>query len=343
MRAMVFRGVGHPLSLESVEDPTPDTEEVVLKVGRCGICGTDLHRTEQNLTTYREGTVPGHEFSGEVVAVGSAVTDLKIGDLVTSLPFIGCNRCVHCLRGAPAFCKSSRNVGTDKHRGAFAEYVAVSAPFTLKLPTSLSLADGALIEPLAVALRGVLRAQVGPGSIVLILGAGPIGLAVAYWAKRAGAAKVAVQASSNRRAEVAGELGVDLFVQAQEGTAPAQSARAALGGAPDVVFECVGLPGMIDQAIATVRSQGMVIILGACMEHDQWTPVVGLSKEVDIRFSLCYDLREYQISIDAMDTGGIAPRAMITDTVPLLGLADAFEALRGRSHQCKVLLDPWSS
>lgn len=341
MRAMVFRGVGRPLSLETVEDPTPGDEEVVLKVGRCGICGTDLHRTEDNLITYREGTIPGHEFSGEVVAVGKGVEHLKVGDAVTSLPYLGCNRCVHCLRGFPAFCAKVRNVGTETHPGAFADYVAVSAPFTLKLPANLSLSDGALIEPVAVALRGVLRAQIQPGSRVLILGAGPIGLAVAYWARRAGAAKVAIQASSSRRAEIAGEMGADLFILPEEGEEPAKSARRAMDGAPDVVFECVGAPGLIDQAVATVRPQGMVVVLGACAHHDTWTPVLGLSKEVDIRFSLVYDVKEYQVSIDALDAGHVAPRAMITQTVSLDATAEAFEGLRGRSNQCKVLVSPW--
>ncbi len=343
MRATVFRGVGLPLNVETVEDPTPGRAEVVLKVGRCGVCGTDLHRTEHNVATYREGTIPGHEFSGEVVALGAEVCGLKIGDIVTAQPYVGCNSCIHCIQGFPAFCHETRSIGSDRRPGAFAEYVTVGAPFTLKLPAALSLADGALVEPLAVALRGVLRGQIQPGSNVLVLGAGPIGLAAAFWAKRAGAGKVAVQASSRRRADVAGSLGADLFIDATGELSPAQKAVEAFGRAPDVVLECVGLPGMIDQAIATVRRQGMVVILGACMEHDRWLPVLGLTKEVDLRFSYVYDLREYQIAIDAMDAGAVEPRALITQTVSLDALPDAFEALKARSNHCKVMVDPWAT
>jgi 2-desacetyl-2-hydroxyethyl bacteriochlorophyllide A dehydrogenase len=341
MRAMVFRGVGKPLSLETVSDPTPSEQEVVLKVAKCGICGTDIHRTEQNVITMKAGTIPGHEFSGEVVALGKGVTSLKIGDRVTALPYLGCNQCVYCLRGSPLFCAKSRNVGNNLQQGAYAEYVVTGAPFTMKLPESLSLDDGALIEPLAVGLRGVLRAQLKPGQKVLVLGAGPIGLATAYWAKRAGAGKVAVQASSPRRKEMAHNMGADTFVLPEEGVPPAQSALAALGGAPDVVFECVGAVGMIDQAVATVRNQGVVVVLGVCSHHDQWLPVVGLIKEIDLRFSVVYDVSEYQACIDAMSAGDITPRAMITETVDLDHMADMFEALRNRTNQCKVLVAPW--
>jgi len=341
MRANVFRGVGRPLMVETIDDPTPGSAEVVLKVGRCGICGTDLHRTEENAATYADGTVPGHEFSGEVVAIGPNVTSLKVGDLVTAQPYLACNACSHCLSGFPAYCRHAREIGSPGQPGAFAEYVTVGAPFTLKLPAGLSLSDGALVEPLAVALRGVLRANIAPGSRVLVLGAGPIGLAAAYWAKRAGAGQVAVQASSNRRARFATELGADIFITAREDMSPPEAAREALGGSPDVVLECVGLPGSIDQAIATVRRRGMVMVLGACMVHDQWIPVRALTKEVDIRFSYNYDMREYQIAIDALDAGAVAPRAMVTTTVSLDDLPGAMEELRGFSSQCKVMVAPW--
>lgn len=343
MRAMVFRGVGKPLSLETVPDPAPGEQEVVLKVARCGICGTDLHRTEQNVITMKEGAVLGHEFAGEVAAVGKGVTDLKVGDRVTALPYLGCNRCQYCLRGSPMFCAQTRNVGTSVHAGAYAEYVVTGAPFTMKLPQGLTLDDGALIEPLAVGLRGVMRADLKPGQKVLVLGAGPIGLATAYWARRAGAGKIAVQASSPRRKDMAYDMGADVFVLPEEGVPPAQSAIAALGGAPDVVFECVGAVGTIDQAIGTVRHHGVVVVLGVCSHHDKWLPVVGLVKEIDVRFSVVYDVNEYRACIDAMEAGDVTPRSMITQTVDLEHMADMFEALRNRTNQCKVLVAPWGA
>jgi len=342
MRSSVFRGVGRPLSVETTDDPRPRSGEVVLKVCRCGICGTDLHRTERNFATYREGVVPGHEFSGEVVELGAGVTGLKIGDLVTALPYIGCNQCAHCVNGYPAACEKMLNLGSDDIAGAYAQYVVTAAPFTLKLPGTLSAEDGALVEPLAVAVRAVRRAGVGPGARVLVMGAGPIGLAIAYWARRAGAGFVAVQASSRRREGFAAAMGADAFITPVQGQLPEETAVSVMGGAPDIVFECIGVPGAIDQAIGAVALSGMVMVVGLCMEHDQWRPLFGLKKEVDIRFSRVYDRREYEIAIDALAAGGVEPRSMITQTVGLDALPEAFEGLRARSDQCKVMLDPWA-
>src|SRR5687768_5545259 len=148
MRALVFKGVGHPLVLDHIPDPVPEPDQVILKVGRCGICGTDLHRTEENIFSLKPGAVPGHEFAGEIVALGRETKRLKMGDRVTALPYVGCGRCVECMSGAPNFCRSTRNIGSDDLTGGYAEYVAVGAAWTLKLPDALSLDDGALIEPL---------------------------------------------------------------------------------------------------------------------------------------------------------------------------------------------------
>ncbi|WP_374575791.1 alcohol dehydrogenase catalytic domain-containing protein [Phenylobacterium sp.] len=340
MRAAVFKGAGQPLVCEEVATPVPGEGEVVLKVGFCGICGTDLHRTESNILTYDAGTIMGHEFSGEVAALGPGVTTLKVGDRVTAMPYLGCNECEHCRRGFPVLCKSMRNVGTNDHPGAYAQYVVTSERFTFKLPQSLSLEDGALIEPLAVGLRGVNRTGVEKGQSVLVIGAGPIGLAAAFWAKQRGAAKVAVQASSARRAELAGELGADLFIMPQDGVSPARTAVNAMGGEPDVVLECVGGVGLIDQAMPVVRPQGVVGVLGLCPHQESWLPVRGLAKEIDIRFSLVYEDKDYHTALDTLDRGAVAPRAMVTDTVSLDELPSAFEALRSRSPQCKVLVRP---
>jgi len=343
MRAMVFRGVGTPLSLETVPDPTPGEQELVLKVSRCGICGTDHHRTDEGLITVKPGTILGHEFSGEVVALGKNTTGFKIGDRVTALPYLSCNRCKYCVRGSPKFCSEMRNVGNNELAGAYAEYVVVGAPSTLKLPDQLSMEDGALIEPLAVGLRGVLRGGVKPGDKVLVIGAGPVGLATAYWAKKTGAAKVAVQASSTRRRQMALDLGADMFLVPEEGVAPADTAAAALGGPPDIVFEAVGAEGMIDQAIRSVRVQGVVVVLGVCSHYDRWAPLYGLHKEIDLRFSVVYDRAQYEVCIDAMEQGDVTPRAMVTETVGLEGMAEMFEALRNRSPQCKVMVAPWGA
>lgn len=342
MKALVFRGVGQPLQLETVDDPTPGEGEVVLRVGRCGICGTDLHRTEHNVWTCRPPVVLGHEFAGEIVALGKGVEGLTEGMRVTALPYIGCGKCRACLAGTPHQCPTNLNVGTEQLAGGYAEYVKVGAATCLQLPTALSIEDGALVEPLAVGLRGVKRGGVKPGDRVLVIGAGPIGLAAAYWAKLAGASKVAVSAPSDRRKPLAEAMGATAFITASDDKSLAAATEAELGGLADVVLECVGQPGMIQRSLSCLRTGGRVVVLGVCIQPDTIMPLVGLSKEADIRFSVVYDVAEFQTCIDALDAGHVAPRAMVTDTVSLADAPAAFEALRQRTHQCKVMVDPWA-
>ena len=194
MKAAAFKGAGVPLQIEHRPDPTPQPDEVVIQVARCGICGTDLAMTDGAGPLFDLDSIPGHEFAGEIVAIGSAVSRLKIGDRVTAMPFVGCGVCEVCLAGRPNFCAQFRGMA-----GGFAEYVPANERVTIRLPSGLSTEDGALIEPLAVSLHGVALAQMTPGARVLIIGAGPIGLGAAYWARRHGAGRVAVTATSNRR------------------------------------------------------------------------------------------------------------------------------------------------
>lgn len=341
MRALVFRGVGQPLQLETLDDPTPGEGEVVLKVGRCGICGTDLHRTEHNIWTCHPPVVLGHEFAGEIVALGKGVEGLKPGMRITALPYIGCGKCRACLAGNPHYCPKRLNTGTEDIAGGYAEYVKVGAGSCLPLPAALSIDDGALVEPLAVGLHGVKRGSVQPGDRVLVIGAGPIGLAAAYWARLAGASRVAVSAPSTRRQPLAEAMGATAFIAASDDAALAAASEEALGGAPDVVLECVGQPGMIQRALACVRTGGRVVVLGVCIQPDTFLPLTGLAREADIRFSVVYDVVEFQACIDALDAGHVSPRAMITETVSLADAPAAFEALRNRTHQCKVMVAPW--
>lgn len=188
MKAVTFQALHQPLAFETLPDPTPGHGELVVKIGRCGICGSDLHMTEDPAFGCRHGDVLGHEFAGEVVALGSGTQGLKTGDLVSVIPLKSCGACEACRRGEVAWCAQFGLQG-----GGYAEFALTRPNHCIPLPAGLSLADGAIIEPLAVALHGVNLSGFKTGDKVLILGAGPIGLAVAFWARRFGAAKVAVQ------------------------------------------------------------------------------------------------------------------------------------------------------
>jgi len=336
MKAAVFKEAGTPLRIEEVPDPTPGPDEVVIKVGRCGICGTDLHRTEGHEGyTWPSGFVLGHEFAGEVVALGSKVEQIRLGDRVTALPYTGCGTCEPCLAGNPYFCSN----GLRPMMGGFAEYTRVGWREAVKLPAALSLADGALVEPLAVGLRAVQLATLTPGARVLVIGAGPIGLATIFWAKRQGAGTIVATASSLRREGLALEMGATKLFAASED--PTEEIIRTLGGMPDVVFEAVGLPGMIAQAIAQVRPAGTVVVMGLCIGPDTIIPSLALRKGLRLLFSNAYNVSIFRQAVDTREAGHVEPRAMITDTVSLEGFPAAFEALRRRSTQCKVMLDPW--
>jgi (R,R)-butanediol dehydrogenase / meso-butanediol dehydrogenase / diacetyl reductase len=333
MRAVVMQGLHRPLAVETLPDPTPGEGDVVVKVGRCGICGSDLHMTEDAAYGKGVGDVLGHEFAGEVVALGKGTEGLALGDLVSVIPLISCGHCASCRAGEVAWCDHFGLQG-----GGYAEYALTRPNQCIRLPASASLADGAIIEPLAVALHGVNMAGVKAGDKILILGAGPIGLAVAYWARRAGAAAVVLQDVATFQQDRAMAMGATGFLA--EPADPVGSAERALGGKADIVFECVGLPGLIAQAVEQVRNRGTILLLGLCTKPDTFNSFAMLSKEVRLITSAFFTRGEYETALDVLNAGSAEPRALVTGTISLEDTPTAFEALRTRSHQCKVLIAP---
>jgi len=333
MRAVVHQGLHQKLSVENIADPTPGAGEVVLSVGRCGICGSDLHMTEDPAFGVDKGAVLGHEFAGEVVALGKGIERLKKGDLVSVVPIASCGKCPSCLAGEPAWCEKMNLQG-----GGYGEFAVTNENQCVMLPKSASMADGAIIEPLAVALHGVMMAEQKPGDKVLILGAGPIGLGVAYWARKFGASNVVVQDINNFQETRARQMGAtDFIVDVAE---PVAASDRALGGKADIVYECVGVPGLIPQAVDQVRIKGTVVILGLCTRPETFVPFVALSKEVRLQTSAFFKRQEYEAALDALDSGAAEPRALVTDTISLDAVPDVFESLKKRTHQCKVLIAP---
>lgn len=333
MKAAIFDAMGQPLRVGTVETPEATAGQVLLKVCRCGICGSDLHMTEDPTFGLQGGEVIGHEFSGEVIDVGAGVTGLKVGDQVSAAPLRGCGRCASCLRGEPAWCVNFSLIG-----GGYAEFAAVDSFQCRKLPWGISAVDGALAEPLGVALHGIMRARMQPGANVVVVGAGAIGLAVAFWARRMGAAKVVVVDMHDHQRERAMDLGATEFLI----SGPDLEARMteACGAAPEIVFECVGKPGLIDHCIGLVAPRGRVVVLGLCTGPDHMDSFRAISKEVEIVMSVFFTMPEFELAIRALDAGTYAPQHLISDTVSLAAMPDAFEALRNRTTQCKVLIDP---
>ncbi len=333
MRAAVMQGLHQPLAVETVADPVPGEGDVLVKVGRCGICGSDLHMTEDPAYGQGAGSILGHEFAGEVIELGKGVEGLAKGDLVAVSPLKSCGKCPACLAGNVSWCDSFGLQG-----GGYAEYALTLPNQCVKLPKSASLADGAIIEPLAVALHGVAMSGTRIGDKVLILGAGPIGLATAFWARRMGAGRVVVQDVATWQQDRALAMGAHDFIA--DRTDPIGAAERSLGGKADVVFECVGLPGLIAQGIEQVRARGTIVLLGLCTVPDTFNSFAMLSKEVRLITSAFFTSHEYHAALDALDRGAAEPRLLITETIPLDSTPTVFEALRRRTEQCKVLIAP---
>jgi len=329
MRAAVFHGAGRPLAIESRDDPTPTPTDVIIKVHRCGICGTDLHMTAGHGWDFPAGTVPGHEYAGEIVEVGSQVSGFRKGDLITALPSQGCGRCEACARGHYTLCHHAGGL-----MGGFGEYLRIPAYVAIKLPRTFSVADGALVEPFAVGLYGARMAAIRPGDRVLVLGGGVVALTAIFWAKRLGAGRIVAMSRSARRADLALAMGADAFVQT--GPEEKHEVAAALGRAPDIVFECAGAAGLLSQAVQHAGLYGHVVSMGFCTSPDAVVPAVAAYKGVRLSFPVGYTLRDFEHAADVMLAGHPDPKSMITSVVSLDELPTAFEALRQPNRETKV-------
>jgi len=336
MRAAVYQGVEAGLSLEQVPDPTPGPSDVVLKVERCGICGSDVHMTDGvGVMECPAGIVLGHEYAGEVVAVGGEVAHVRPGDRVTALAMPGCGRCEACRRGDLLFCSAPEEEKVYAS-GAYAEYIRTVGAGVVPLPDGVAYDQGALVEPLSVALHGVRLAGATPGTAVTVLGAGPIALSTLAWLRAGGVEDVTVVATSARREPYARALGASRFVVVDP-TDPSTYPDPA-----PVVFEAAGSPGAIGEAFGMASPRGTVVSFGFCDVQDGFIPALVLIKELRLQFSMMYDRAEFEASVAALRDGTVAADAMISQTVSLDDLPSAFAALHGANDQCKVMIDPWA-
>ena len=341
MKAAVFKEAGKPLSIENVDDPTPGDNQVVIAVKRCGICGTDLHGTESHETALPSGTIPGHEFVGEVVASGKSVNkQWKTGKKVTGLPFYSCGNCAVCQLGRPWQCQKNEVIGMQ-HPGGFADYVCLDAHNSIILPDSVDWIEGALIEPMAVGLHSVKMASSLQGKNILVIGAGPVGLSVTYWARFMGAFNIVVSEPEEIRNKASLDYGATATINPILTQDVGEEFSKICGGSsPDIIFECVGIPGMINDATNIAIYGTELIVVGFCTREDHFIPATAMAKEMTVKFVLSYHKEDFEFISGLIASDRLDVSKMCTGTVGYEDFPDAFEDLRKPNNHCKVMLAP---
>ncbi len=256
MKAAVWKGVER-LDVEEVPTPEPrDPHEVQIKVAACGVCGTDVHLLENKFPLFKPPRIIGHEYTGVVSAVGSAVTAVQVGDRVAAESGIACDRCYYCRDGREHLC-SNRLV----HPGGFAEYTCITDRQVHKLPDEVSFEIGSLAEPVACALRAMDMAAVRSGDVALVQGGGTIGCLFTQLLLHGGISKVLVSEPVAHRREIVKRLG-GIPVDPKAEDLAAFVRRETNGHGPEYVFDCVGHPALLEQGIELVQRGGTVFIMG---------------------------------------------------------------------------------
>jgi len=327
--------------VDELPDPVPRRGEVLVKSLACGICGSDLHaarHTEQFVATSREAggafklttlapVVLGHEFCAEVVDYGpDTPRDLASGTRVCSVPVL--------LREQPVGLGYS-----DEVPGGFAEYMVLSASLMVPVPGDLPAAHAALTEPMAVGRHAVAKAALRGGESHLVIGCGPVGLAVIAALRAQGAGPVVAADFSPRRRRLAEQMGAHEVLDPSRGS-PFTDRRFPRDGRT-VIFECVGVPGMIDQIFLGAPQGARVVVVGVCLEMDQSRPLIAINKELSVQYVLGYSFEEFTDTLRLIADGRIDVAPLITGTVGLDGVAGAFDDLADPERHAKVLVQPW--
>ena len=344
MKAAIYDAPGQPLRIAEVPDPRPGPGQAVIRVSACGVCGSDLHATTAEGDLARRGAVLGHEVTGEIVEIGpDPVGNWAVGDRVYAIPIGSCGRCPYCLLDRPEACPEQLTfgaLGPDQPDGAYAEYLTVSLSDLLAVPDGVSMDVAALCEPLATGLMCVRQASLEIGDRVLILGGGPIGLAITVWARFFGTRRVVVSERVEHRRQLAVRLGATDTIDAGADTDVAARFVELTGAEPDAVIEAVGRPGMLNAAIAAVRPHGTVVTGGVCMEPDSFDHLLAYFKEPVVRTARVYTKADNEFILEMIATGRIDPTPMISHRIGLDALPETFEALRRPTDQCKVMVMP---
>ena len=313
-------------------EPIVSANDVLIQVRAAGICGTDLHIFKGEYeATYP--LIPGHEFSGEVVAVGANVTNFKVGDRVTADPNIPCNKCDYCKRNEPNQCRDLRAIGVTRD-GGFAEYVVAPEGNVFHIG-DMSYSAAALIEPLACVVWGLKQVEVQPGDSALVIGAGPMGLLVAQSLKSAGASQVAVTDVVAWRLEMAERLGASAVVVADASQASKLKALAPDGF--EIVVDATGIPAVLESTFAYVKPRGKVWVFGVTPvgTYVKFPAYEVFRRDLKIIGSFAVN-RTFPQSIALIKSGAVQVEPLISHQLPLDDFARGLEIAEKDPKRVKV-------
>jgi threonine dehydrogenase-like Zn-dependent dehydrogenase len=338
MRAAVLRD-GRMVYRDDVPEPVPESGQVLVGVRSCGICGSDLHfaaygaevlsLSDEMASSLGGGTnvdlshdvFMGHEFSAEVLEAGADTETYPAGTLITSIPVLISGKHVEPI------------VYSNKTLGGYAERMLLSAPLLLRIPNGMDHRHAALTEPMAVGLHAVNKSGVQPGETALVIGCGPIGIAVIAALRSRGVESIVAADFSPKRREIATTMGAHQTLDPAQGS-PFDTVT------PAVVFEAVGVPGIVDDVMRRARHSTRLVVVGVCMQPDTLHPFFAIAKEINIQFVLAYDPNEFADSLRAIAEGDIDVSPMITGDVGLEDVGTAFDDLADPERHCKVLVTP---
>ncbi|UJH71663.1 NAD(P)-dependent alcohol dehydrogenase [Ornithinimicrobium sp. INDO-MA30-4] len=336
MKVSVLRGV-EDVAVQERDIPPVGPNDVLVKVASVGVCGSDVHYYEHGKIgsfVVDSPLVLGHEAGGTISAVGTNVTSLSVGQRVSLEPGVPCLSCQQCLTGHYNLCPDVAFFATPPHDGAFAEFVSVPAAFTYPIPDSMSDDAAGLIEPLSVGVWACQRAQVAPGSTVLVTGAGPIGLIAAQAARAYGATSVAISDVNPQRLALAERLGFRAINVAQASLAEA-------GIEPDVLLECSGNGRATWDAISIMARAGRVVLVGMGGDTVQLPLSHVQDRELVITGAFRY-ANTWPVAIDLVASGQIDLDAVVTHHFPLAEVEAALQAGREDPAAVKVMVLPGS-
>ena len=324
-----------------VDEPIPKKGEVLVKSIACGICGSDLHaakHTEDFVKTSRESggafkltsfspVILGHEFCAEIVDYGpNTEKSLSPGTLVCAAPVL--------LRDP------FLSIGfSEKTPGGFSQYMLLSESVMQPVPSGVRAEEAALTEPVAVALHAINKASLEGTEEIVVIGCGPVGLAILTILKSSFKGQIIASDFSPQRRSLAEKVGAHQVVNPQE--ASPFSSKFFRKNKKTVVFECVGVPGVIDDIILEAPQNSKLVVVGVCLQKDSFRPLIAINKEISMQFVLGWSMEEFSESLNKIASGEINASALITKQITLDQVSETFKELSSPNADAKVLVKPW--